>query len=591
MILGALAELYEDLAKKGKIAKEGYGGAKAVFALVLGPEGELKDVMPLKTNEMRGKKTVEVPLTLEVPYQDGRSSGVHPYFLCDTAAYFLGLDTAGKPERALRCYEASRSLHREVLEGAGSPAARAVLAFFERWEPEKAAENPLLREHLEELKGGMGVFRFAGRFVSDDAGAQAAWNAYRQRASDAPLGCCMVTGKRAPIARLHASIKGVKDAQSSGASLVSFNAPAFESYGKEQSYNAPVGEHTAFAYTSALNYLLADRRHVRVMGGATVVFWAKGAEPAYQDVFGEVEAPGAPGSRLTENDLEHIMNQLSNGEVARYDGQDIDPSTPFYVLGLSPNAARISVRFFYQNDFGDMIKNIQKHYARLEIVRPPYDKAKYLSIGRLLYETVNKNSKDKSAPPLLSGALYRAVLGDTNYPEALWNGAFMRIRAEHNITRGQAAILKAVLLKRSETQNIGFKEVITVQSKLERLDEETRYLPYVLGRLFAVLESIQRAALPNLNTTIKDRYFNSACATPGAVFPVLIRLSGNHLKVVKREKPGLAVNFSKQLTDLIGRIDRTLPSHMTLEEQGTFYIGYYHQTEANFAGAAKKEEK
>lgn len=587
MILQALAELYGDLARQGKIAEDGYGTAKAGFALVLGPEGELKDVMSLKMNEMRKEKTVEVPLVLKVPYQDGRASGVHPYFLCDTAAYLLGLDTTGKPERTRRCHEESRRLHREVLEGAGTPAARAVLAFFDRWEPQKAAEHPHILGHMDELSAGMGVFRFAGRFVSDDVGALEAWEAYRQRISDAPPGRCMVTGEQVPIARLHAFIKGVKDTHPSGASLVSFNAPAFESYGKEQSYNAPVGEHTVFAYSSALNYLLADRRHMRIRSGTTVVFWAKGADPVYQDVFGEVEAPGAPGSTLTEGELEDIMNQLSKGQPAEYHGQGLEPATPFYVLGLSPNAARISVRFFYQNHFGGIMKNIRKHYDRLNIVRPPYDKAKYLSIGQLLYETVNKNAKDKSAPPLLSGALYRAILRDTNYPAALWNGTLMRIRAERDVTRGQAAILKVILCKRAETQNTGIKEVLTVQSNLERLNENTRYLPYVLGRLFAVLESIQWAALPKLNTTIKDRYFNSACATPGAVFPVLMRLAGNHMKVVKREKPGLAVNFSKQLADLIGRIDRTLPSHMALEDQGTFYIGYYHQREANFAGAEK----
>ena len=164
----------------------------------------------------------------------------------------------------------------------------------------------------------------------------------------------------------------------------------------------------------------------------------------------------------------------------------------------------------------------------------------------------------------------------------------LRIRAECNITRGQAAIIKAVLIKNNDK---AFQpkpgEAMDKEESWVKLNEQSDYLPYVLGRVFSVLENIQKTANPNLNTTIKDRYFTSACATPGIAFPILLRLEQSHMKVILRDRRGLAIALEKQLIDLMGKIQETFPAHLDLNEQGAFMLGYYHQTQRRYEKKAE----
>ena len=227
------------------------------------------------------------PRVISLPAPVKRTVGVAANFLCDNSSYMLGIDDKGKPERTRLCFEACKALHEQALDGVDSPAARAILAFFRAWEPEKARENAALSEHLEEiLAGGNLVFRTEEGFVHDDPAVRQAWEAYYNTSGDGPQGVCLVTGERGPVESVHPAIKNVAGAQSSGAALVSFNAPAFCSYGKEQNLNAPTGKYAAFAYTAALNHLLADREHVYRVGDATVVCWARGGGSFYQSLFG-----------------------------------------------------------------------------------------------------------------------------------------------------------------------------------------------------------------------------------------------------------------------------------------------------------------
>ena len=372
---------------------------------------------------------------------------------------------------------------------------------------------------------------------------------------------------------VHPAIKNVAGAQSSGAALVSFNAPAFCSYGKEQSLNAPTGKYAAFAYTSALNGLLADRDHVFRVGDATVVCWAKNAKPAYAALFGGA-CFGAPVP-YTDGDLRGMVRSLCSGQLVVYEQDRLDPDMDFYVLGLSPNAARLSVRFFLHNTFGNFLRNVQAHQDRLEIVRPAYDKFESLPLWKLLSETVNQNARDKSPAPDLAGELLRAILDNTRYPATLLNGVTLRIRAEREITRGRAAILKAYYLKNPHSDVP--KEVLTVSLK-----EESTNVPYTLGRLFSVLEAIQESANPGINATIKDKYFNSAASTPAVIFPILINLAQKHLKKLRGSNAGLVVFYEKQLTALCANIGTNYPTRMNLPQQGSFQLGYYHQTQARY---------
>lgn len=579
MILKALADYYHSLAQKGKIVPEGWSPAKVSFALVIGEDGELLDVMPLKEPQQRGKKTVEVPRILQVPQQVGRASGIKANYLCDHSGYLLGMDARGNAERAKKCFGASKALHLELLKEVDCPAARAVCAYFTHWEPEQAAGHPALQEKLNEvLEGGNLVFRYRENLVHEDEAVRRAWDAHFSQQEDAEVfGRCLVTGEEAPIARLHPAIKGVRGAQSSGAMLVSFNATAFESYGKTQSYNAPVGEKTAFAYTSALNHLLSDRERVQTVGDTTVVFWAENAEPSYRDQF--YFLMDSAERVFQENDLLRGMHELARGHTYDWNGAVLCPETSFYILGLAPNAARLSVRFFYRNTFGGFMEHIERHYERLEMIKPSYESSQRLSINHLLFETVNKNAKDKSASPLLSGALYRAILNDTPYPEALVNGVLLRIRAEHNVTWGRASILKAVLLKKNPCSEM--KEALTM-----KLNDDCTYLPYVLGRLFSVYEAVQQAANSGINSTIKDKYFNSAAGTPAFIFPMLTNLASKHLrKLDTKEKK----SYEQQIINLSAKITEELPTRQSLPDQEIFYIGYYHQTQKRYEKKNKEE--
>ncbi|HIY11763.1 MAG TPA: type I-C CRISPR-associated protein Cas8c/Csd1, partial [Candidatus Anaerofilum excrementigallinarum] len=231
---------------------------------------------------------------------------------------------------------------------------------------------------------------------------------------------------------------------------------------------------------------------------------------------------------------------------------------------------------FWQNSFGTLARNITRHYERLEIVRPAYDNFPTLPLWRLVRETVNLNARNPDPSPRLAGDLLLAVLNDAPYPATLLDGVTLRIRADKQITGGRAAILKAWYLRNSQDEQL--KEVMTVE-----LNEQSNYLPYVLGRLFSVLEGVQQKA--NGKTTIKDRYFNSASATPATVFPLLLNLAQKHLAKLDG---GLATYYNKRITELNARITQTLPARLTLPEQSAFQIGYYHETQKRYT---KKEEQ
>ena len=586
MILQALTQYYEDLLRLGKINRPGWSKQKVSYSLLLSEEGELLQLLHLQQEVQRGNKTVLGPQEMWVPSPVKRSSGIRPNFLCDTSSYLLGVDGKGKADRSIDCFAASKALHLQLLKEVDSPVARAIVRFFEHWDPSQAASHPALQEDWEELlKGGNLTFSLDKLFAAQDPAIADAWTRhYEDSSDDAEPIRCLVTGQPGTLARLHPSIKGVAGAQSSGASLVSFNAPAFCSFEHEQGANAPVSDYAAFAYTTALNTLLADRNRVSRVGDTTILCWAAGGESAYQDCF----LMSIFNDSYTENDILNTLHHLSKGESIQWDDTRLSPDTRFYVLGLAPNAARLSVRFFWQNSFGALARNLERHYQRLEIIRPSFDKFPTLPIWRLVLETVRKAPPGGRAPephPRLAGDLLLAVLNDTLYPATLLNGVELRIRAERSVSRGQAAILKAYYTKYLEQfqPDSPMKEALTVE-----LNEQTNYLPYLLGRLFAVMEGLQQSANPGINTTIKDRYFNSASATPAIVFPQLINLAQKHLNKLDG---GLAVYYDKQITELSSRITQTLPTRMSLAEQSAFQLGYYHETQRRYTAKAKKEEQ
>ena len=576
MILQALTRYYEDLLSRGEIAAPGWSPAKISYALCLNGAGDLEQVIPTMEEVTKGKKTVLQPQTFSLPAAVKRTVGIDANFLWDNSSYLLGVDQKGKPERSRDCFAAAAQKHHAVLDGVDSPIARAILAFFDTWQPEHAAEHPALTGQFEEVTAGANLlFRVDGCYPQKDDAIRAAWQSYRESSNpDAVRMQCLVTGREDEITATHPAIKGVRNAQSSGAALVSFNAPAFCSYGREQNFNAPVGKYAAFAYTAALNHLLADRKNVQLIGDTTVVCWAEGADPAYQSFFGTACFGAETG--LSDDDLRAALKRLA--ELKPCDDLGIDPNRPFYILGLSPNAARLSVRFFLRDSFGRLMKNVNAHYERLEIVRPAYAKTNILPLWAMLRETVNLNSRDKSPSPAMAGAATRAVFSGGPYPASLLEAVMLRIRAERNITWGRAAIIKAYYLKNPHKDCP--KEVLTVS-----LNEASTDTAYTLGRLFSVYEAVQQAANPGINTTIKDKYFNSAAAMPAGIFPVLNNLCQKHLRKLDGRQ---RVYYDKQIMTLKGILGESYPMRMTLAQQGSFDLGYYHQTQKRYT---KKEDE
>ena len=572
MILQALTRYYEDLLSRGEIAAPGWAPAKISLALYINENGELTQIVPTMDEVSKGKKTVFQPQLITLPAAVKRTVSIAANFLWDNSAYLLGIYQKGDPERSLKCFAAAAKLHHAVLDSVDSPNGRAILAFFDTWKPEHAAEHPALIRQLDDVTaGGNLVFRVDGRKVEEDAAIREAWQRYRDGGESGVLMQCLVTGKEDEIAAVHPSVKGVRDAQSSGAALVSFNASAFCSYGREQNYNAPVGKYAAFAYTAALNHLLADSDHVQHIGDTTVVCWAEGAEDIYQS-FGMAALFGGEVPGLSDNDLRAALKRLANGLPC--DDLGVDPNRPFYILGLAPNAARLSVRFFLRDSFGKLMENVNAHYARLEIAGVKYS---ILPLWALLNATV-RDFKKQVPSPVVSGATLRAVFSGTPYPVSLMEAVLLRIRAERNITWGKAAIIKAYYLKNPHEDCP--KEVLTVS-----LNEASTNPAYTLGRLFSVYEAVQQAANPGINATIKDKYFNSAAAMPASIFPVLNNLCQKHLRKLDARQ---RVYYDKQIMKLKGVLNENYPARMTLAQQGSFDLGYYHQTQKRYT---KKEEK
>lgn len=419
------------------------------------------------------------------------------------------------------------------------------------------------------------------------------WKANLPREEKVIQGQCLLTGDETAIARLHPKIKGVTGAQAAGASLVSFNDTAYESYGKSQSYNSPVGEGAAFRYGTALNALLTgpqSSRHRLRIGDTTCVFWTD-QPTVLEDIFAEIAGAGSAAAVEAQNPavrakLESFLRALRHGREAYGDlGKDPD-ETRFYLLGLAPNAARLSVRFFYQSSVSEFLDHLRQHGADLEIVRQfeqPVGKRRADSEFPAWWEFLRETVRPGDDPaPLLGGALLRAILEGTPYPESLYTALLRRIHLERSVNYLRAAALKAILTRNRETP-------VTIM-----LDSENTRPPYLLGRLFAVLEKIQEEGHReqtgrSLEKTIRETYFSAACATPASVFPRLEQLSTHHRRHLN---PGRKVQFDQLIGDIkwpLSPVTGTARSHNP-EEQGLFILGYYHQRKALFTRQPKTEE-
>jgi len=580
MILQSLYQLYDRLATDPsyEIAKTGYSPQKISFRVVIRPDGSLFEIQDARLKDAKGKLHADSQLVIGEGKPSG--SGINPGFLWDNTTYLLSYKPDDpKPRRTQDSFNALRAKHLKLETEIDLPDFSSVCRFLEKWSPEQAIQYAEEHPEINELTTGFGVFQIQGQTkpVNEHPHILNWWD--RTNAETAvDIGQCLITGKREGIARLHPKIKSVAGAQSAGASLVSFNAPAYESYTKTQSFNAPVSDDAAFRYGTALNALLngpkSNKHRIRI-GDTTCVFWTD--KPSIvEDAFSFFASDGSNAQDANlQSKIDIFLRSLRQG-VRELESEGEDPnSTRFYILGLAPNAARLSVRFFYQSSLSELIDHLQAHHQDIGIVRE-WDASggkrtpdpEFPANWQLLKETARVSDE---IPPLLGGSLMRAVLNkNTHYPEGLYSAVIRRIRADRTINYYRAAIIKGALT-RNHHQPISYM-----------LDLENKDPAYLLGRLFATLEKTQTDALGDLNAGLRDKYYSSASATPASVFPRILRTYQHHLAKLEG---GQKIHRERLVQEIMSHLNQ-FPNQLNLRSQGNFALGYYHQRKAFFT---KKE--
>lgn len=568
-LLTSLARAYDRLPDAPPY---GFSTEKIGFVISICDDGTARVI------DLRGDEKKRPPRMTMVPQAVKRTAGVAPNFLWDKTAYVLGL-TGGEGKRTAQEHQAFKDRHFEWLSGTDDPGLRAFLRFLQGWVPDQVLDGM-----TDDLRDQNAIFayepdRLSNIWLHDRPAAREIW---RKKAGADAAGAqmCLVNGEMAPVARLHPSIKGVWGAQSSGAALVSFNLDAFSSYGHEQGDNAPVSEAAAFAYTTALNrFLTKDSGHRIQIGDTSTVFWADGSavEAAICEglFFGMLDGGDTEDAAAEDKDanaqIKLRLEMIQQGTALAQIAPKLVKGVRFHILGLAPNAARLSVRFHYEDDFGKLVENYQNHLGNLRLDPPPRDG--FPPLWRYLVELAVLGKRE-NVPPNLAGDWMRAILTGQPYPLTLLATTLMRLRGDGDVNALRAGILKSVLIR-----NLKMEVPVALDPTLPNKG-------YVLGRLFAVYEEIQRAALGgNVNATIKDKFYGAASATPQKVFAVLDRGAANHFAKLRKQSPGWAVNLEKLLTSITEVMEPgqdPIPVALSSAEQAMFGIGYYHQRSEAF---------
>ena len=486
-----------------------------------------------------------------------------------------------------KTFHAFKQYHLDLLQNSEDEGLQALCRFLQNWQPAHFAAENLPAEMLD-ANIAFSLEKTTALIHKREA-AQTLW-AGCLKSDEALEGLCLISGDTAPIARLHPAIKGVFGGQSSGGSIISFNKEAFASFGKEQGANAPVSEQSAFAYTTALNYLLRrENNHCLTIGDASTVFWAEADDSATvqaaEGFFAQVFTP--PDDEQESAKIFNVLEQIGKGRPLQEIAPELSPNTRFYILGLAPNAARISVRFWLDTTFGQLAENLAQHWKDLHIEPSAWKKGKEPPVWRILLETTPKRkdaegrlkkSESKDIPPQLAGEYMRSVLTGRFYPKTMLTRMIGRIRSDGYISGLRVAVIKAVI-----NRNSLYREELKMG-----LNEETHDIPYRLGRLFAIIELAQSSALGELNAGVRDKFYGGASSSPHSTFPLLLDNYRTHIsalrkgrkaKWVKGDSKKLANWLEGKVGEIIGVFDAEtpFPRHLSLEEQGRFVVGYYQQ--------------
>lgn len=596
MLIHALCDYYDILAKEGKVLPEGYSSVKIHYLISLTEDGRMdriinhQDTVQVPSGKKMKKK--EVPKDLRMPKRTEKS-GIDANIAEHRPLYIFGLNLDkdiltpdDRTSKAKKSHQAFVEANLDFIEGLHSPLIDAFRAFLMNWEPEDETENLWLLG-LGKNYGKSGyAFCLSGHpecLLHEEKEFKEKWEQWYQdkkaKEKDSHIAQDAISGEQTSIARIHNKIKGVYGGLATGSVLVGFNNPSENSYGNEQSYNSNISETAMNKYTEALNYLLSSDRHKMLLDDMTVVFWAMDTGEACENLlmdilFGQSDKMKA---EQTERMLAKLFQDAGKGTVNRerlsLDG--IDENVDFYMMGLKPNSSRLSLKFLVRKKYADILWNIAKFQSDLQMG----NKFHSISIMRIKRELLSQKSKNEKVNPALLSSLMESMINGTRLPVSLMENILRRVKADpgdQKVNVVRAGIIKAWVNRASK------KEELKVA-----LDRENYRPAYLCGRLFAVLEKIQQEASGNsLNRTIKDGYFASASARPSVVFPKLIRLSQYHLNKVKSP-----VYFNKLTGEIIGHLDGGFPDTLFLKEQGEFIVGYYQQYQSFFEKKNKEENK
>lgn len=578
MILQELVRYYDrkalDPDPAQRLPSRGLEDKEIPFIIELTADGrvnQLRDTRSLDGKKLRAQSFL-------VPLGEKKTSGVKANLLWDSAAYVIGVTRERKGKADVTPPQAYRARIEALPDAVKADAGiRAVLAALDRDDWSVLRTYTAMWPEIEKTNAVM-TFQLAGDrelVCQRPAVIQAATTSVT--ADDAPIRLCLVDGTQQRVQRLHMGLRGIRDPGGQAIkTLVAVNdgeSPSFASYGKKQGLNSPVGHRSAFAYATALNHLLAFGSRNRVqIGDASTVFWSSApsrfdGEFTLADFFGESKDDPDRGVRA----VRALFESLTSGKLPVGE-RDVE----FFVLGLAPNAARISVRFWLRAPLAELAPRIAQHFTDLRVVRRFDNDPPSPSLFRLLSSLALQGKLD-NVPPRLAGEWMRAILEGLPYPALLLNAAVNRCKAEQDVTYLRAAVLKAWLNRDYRRQHL---DLPADHSHFkETLDMEHPDVPYRLGRLFAVLERIQQQAMPGINATIRDRYYGAASTSPVTVFTTLLRLKNAHLKKLA---DGPCVYFERLIGEVVGPMT-DFPRQLTLPEQGRFALGYYHQRQAFFA--------
>lgn len=588
MILQALYDYYQRKAADpdSSIAPRGFERKDIPFIIVIDKDGNFINLEDTRTGEGRQRRAKSF-LVLKMKGRPGSKASAIANILWDHWGYVLGQPKEKDDKKSVeQLREDAKKQNRTFVAQTKQLSEKyaenyqfaAVSKFFDQ---EDQIQKVLEHENWKEcykIPGCNLSFRIAGEVnivaEHDDLlmEVEVVVESDSEVQTQSAEGICMITGERLPIAILHSvtSIPGGK----SGGKLVGFQKNSgYDSYYKEQGLNAPISKKAEDAYTTALNVLLGrDSKNKFRIADTSVIFWSQQQSDFENQFSFFFSAPPKDDPDQNIREVKALFESIQTGKLIT------EGNTPFYILGLAPNAARISIRFWKSGKVSDFAKNIAKHFEDLEIIRGKNDEREYFSLFNLL-SNVSFEFKVDNVPPNLAGKVIESVLDGTKYPDTLQQQCIRRIRAEQHVNRIRAAILKAYL-NRKETIYSSNEKLIAMS-----LDRENKNQGYLCGRLFAVLEKIQEDAQPGINATIKDRYYGAASSTPVTVFGRLLNLSNHHLAKLGG---GSKTYFEKMIQEIMtGVSSNGLPAHLSLDDQSRFAIGYYHQRQDLFT---KKEK-